>query len=413
MNTPLKVYTFGRFQISDEVRVMPNATTKKSKMWSALKYLIAFHGKPVSAERLAEILWPDVTHEDPAKMLRDVIYRLRKALSVYDGDEPYIVFTQGSYQWNPEIDCWIDVLEFGELINQARDVTRPDDERMELYNAAIDLYAGPFLSDSDVELWTVTFTDYYRKLFLQVIVELADLYEEDSMLEETIALLDKATVREPYEENLHIRQIQALISNGDYAHAKQQYRLFERVLMREFGVEPSLNFTRLHYEIDRAAEKKAGSIEEITQLFETDDKRKGALLCGPETFRQIYILDKRSEERIRFPIYLALVNLALPSHLDEIESENELKEGMRALRKVLMQYLRSGDVIAQYSKSQFVLMLAVKDDRNGAAAMHRIKYLFETKFGSERGNLEYNLSPIGKEGEGFVTDEKGARRSTD
>ena len=403
MSKQLKIHTFGRFQISDGEKDFTDATSNKSKVWSVLKYLIAYYGKPVSADRLADILWSEEDYDDPAKLLRDIIYRLRKTLSTYGGDQSYITFSQGNYTWNPDIDCWIDFLEFDKVLSRARNDTIPQEERVSLYNSAIDLYNGPFMRDSAVEIWTLTFTDYYRRLYLQAVNELADIYENEFMLDEIVLVFDKAIAIEQYEEPMYIRQIQTLISNGEYAHARKQYKQFEKILLREFGTKPSHNLERLSYEIDKATINQNGSFEEITQILESGTKKQGAFFCGPETFRQIYNLDKRSEERVNFPVYLVLITYVLPQDTPESKEESEMKSSMKALRQVLLQSLRNGDIVAQYSKSQFVLMLTVLGNDGGAAAMHRIRFLFEKKVGKEKGTFDYNLSPIGKDEIGIGT----------
>jgi len=397
LSAQIKIYTFGSFRITDGEQTTSDATTKHTKVWSALKYLTAFYGKPVPAERLSDALWPEGNYDDPGKMLRQIIYRLRKELAVFGEDKPYILFQRGNYSWNQDIDCWVDVLEFNRLIGLARDPSKSSEERISLYIEAIELYDGPFLGDSTTEIWTLTFTDYYRRLFLQAVNELADIYENEAMLDEIVLLYDKAIVSEPYEEPLYIRQIQTLINNGEYAHARQQYRFFEKILAREFGTKPSQNLERLYYEIDKATENEPGNFEDIAQLLEEGNKKRGAYFCGPETFRHIYILDKRSEERVQFPVFLALITFILSPSVDESRSEREIKSAMKTLRQVLVNSLRNGDVIAQYSKSQFILMLTALDTKGGQSALRRMKYLFESKYGKDNGEIKYHLSPIGKD----------------
>ena len=396
MSKQLRIHTFGRFQISDGASDFTEATSNKSKAWSVLKYLIAYYGKPVSADRLASAIWAETETDDPSKLLRNTIYRLRKALSDYGGDQQYIVCSQGSYLWNPDIDCWIDFLEFDRLLTQARDIQKPHRERVDLYNAALDIYGGPFLRDSVIEMWMLTLTDYYKRLFLQATDELADLYDEESSLDEIVLTYDKAIAIEPYEEPLYVRQIRTLINIGEYEHAKRQYRLFEKILMREFSTKPSRKFEHLYFDIEKASMNQSGSLEEITQLLEADYMKKGAFYCGPETFRQIYMLDKRAEERVSYTVLLALITFSLRPGVDESMKDDELKAAMKELRKVLMRSLRNGDVIAQYSNCQFLMMLTVTSENGGQVALRRMKYLFESKHGKKTGTFDFVLSPVGK-----------------
>ena len=397
MSARLKIYSFGRFRVAGDASETTGAISKQSKMWSLLKYLIAFHGRSVPAERLQDALWSDGNGGGSDTMLRQVVYRLRKALAAYGAGKPFILCQNGSYSWNQDADCWIDVLEFNRIIGLARDEAKPWEGRVSLYCDAIALYEGPFLGDSTSEVWTLPFADYYRRLFLQAVGELADLYDSRSMLDDIVMLCDKACASEPYEEALYARQIQTLIINGEYARAKQQYRCLEKIMMQEFGMRPSQSLERLSYEIDKAAVNEPGNFEEITQLLEEGYKKQGAFFCGPETFRHIYILDKRSEERVQFPVFLSLITVMMSPDIEESSKERELKDAMKLLRQVLLSSLRNGDVIAQYSKSQFILMLTAFDERGGQAALHRMKYLFESRYGEGKGTVDHQLSPIGRD----------------
>ena len=398
MSTKLKMATFGRFQIAGEDQALKGVANKRSKMWSALKCLIAYRGRPVPAEKLAEFLWPDDDADDPVKLLKDIIYRLRKALAGYGGDQNYILFSEGNYIWNPEVDCWIDVMEFDDLLAKARDEETPPEERMGLYSAAIDLYQGPFLSDTTIDIWTMSFTNFYRRLFLQAVTELADIYESESMLDEIVMLHDKAISNEPYEESLYVRQIQTLINSGEYVQAKRQYRHIEQVLMREFSVAPSPELQRLSYEVEKAAINHRDSIEEITQRLEQEGERQGVLFCGPETFQKIYTLDKRSGVRVQFPVYLAVVTIVLHrKDAPEKEMDYAMKSAAKAVRQILLTTLRDSDIMAQYSKSQFLLMLTVMNTNGGSSALQRVKSMFENRFGRENGTIEFNMTRIGRE----------------
>jgi DNA-binding SARP family transcriptional activator len=391
----LRIYLFGNFHISDGTNIFSGASDKKNKIWSVLKYLIAYCGKPVSAERLACILWPDEDCADPAKLLRDVIYRLRKALTAYGGEKTWIFYSCGNYFWSPDIHCWIDVLEFDRLLCRARDASKPYEERTELYSSALEFYTGPFLSNSEAEVWALPFTNFYRRLFLQAIGELAGLYEAKGMFEDIVRICDNAIMREPYEESLYVRQIQTLIQTGEYAYARQQYRMIEKILMQEFDTGPSPELEHLSSKIDQATVDRIDGIGEIAQMLEERSKKPKAFFCSTETFQQIYSLDKRSNERIRFPVHLGLLTLTMRSGLHE--KEGEMKEAIAVLRQILMESLRTGDIVSQYSRCQLILMITTLSRENGIAALRRIKFLFESRFKTNRINIEYNISPVGNE----------------
>jgi len=389
----LKIYTFGSFSIACGDQMISTITTRNSRMWSAMKYLVAYRGKPVPVERLADTLWQDDDCPDPAKSVKDIIYRLRKALSASGGDEAYILSNPGSYCWNPDLPCYIDFTDFEKLLAFARDAGENPDERILCYNRAIDLYKGAFLGDSDSELWALSFVNHYKRLYLQAVEELADIYAQRYSLEEIILLYDKAIAIEPSEEALYIRQIQVLIQNGEYALARRQYRHIERILMREFDVKPSKVLQNLLNEINVASSGKTDDLDDIKKRFDQGSALKGALICGPETFRQIYCYDKRSEDRIEFPVFFVVMGLTI--NLKEDNNEESLKAAMKVLRQIMLRTLRRGDIVSQYSSNQFLLMLTTDNNMGGHAAMNRIKRLFEKEYGENTATLTIQMSPLG------------------
>lgn len=394
MGKKLLIYTFGGFYITDGVSVFSNTPVRNNKMWGVLKYLIAYRGKPVLAEKLMDVFWPEEDCANPAKSLRDVIYRLRKTLLSYGGDQPYIIFAYDSYYWNPKVDCYIDVVEFEKLLQSAQDLTKDDAELEELYTQAIDLYRGTFLNDATPELWIANFENYYRRLYLQAVFDLAKLYEKRWAHDDIVLLYDKALEIEPHEETLYIQQIRALIDNGEYAHAKRQYKQIEKILLREFGAKPSNELAQLNIKIDKSTTKAANNLTLIKNQLEQEIVRKNAIFCGFETFRQIYSFDKRSEERIQFPVFLGLITVSFrPEYAG---SEDDMKYMMKTLRTIILRTLRRGDIISQYSANQFIFMLTTTDDKGAQIALNRIQQLFENEFAADRFILETQISPIGK-----------------
>lgn len=389
----LHIYTFGSFNITYGTQTHVNLSIRNSRMWKALKYLIAYRDKPVPAERLIEVLWPEDDCADPGKSLRDIIYRLRKTLTMYGGAQPYIGFSQGCYFWNPDVPCSIDVAEFEQSLRIARDSVRDIEERVPAYRRAVALYQGGFLSESASELGVLHFANCYRRLYLQAIEELADLYERHFDIEEVILLYDKAVAVEPREETLYIRQIQALIKNGEYALAKRQYLHIEKILLRDFKTKPSKVLQNLLEEIYRVSSLKADNLDEIKKQLEEDFFQKGVVFCGPETFRQLYCYDKRSEERVQFPVFLGLITVT--DVADCPGDEEKLRLVMKALRRIMLRTLRRGDVICQYSPNQFILMLTALDSIKGQAALNRIKMLFVREFDESPVNLATQVAPVG------------------
>ena len=284
----LIIRTFGGFDMLFEDKAFSDTSIRRGKAWIALKFLIANYKRSVSTEELINILWVNDDSSNPLSSLEKIIYRLRKTFSEYTKNIQYISFSQGMYSWSPTVEYTIDVADFEDLLVKARDVSENIENRIEYYKSAIELYRGDFLSGGNKELWLVNFTNYYRRLYLNVVEELAQLYEQQTAFEEVILLHNEAIKIEPYEESLYIRQIRMLITIGDYALAKQQYQTIQKLLKKEFNVEPSPELMNLQLEIGRATEYRNTDLTHIKNNLENSIVKKSAIFCGPETFKRIY-----------------------------------------------------------------------------------------------------------------------------
>ena len=69
-------------------------------------------------------------------------------------------------------------------------------------------------------------------------------------------------------------------------------------------------------------------------------------------------------------------------------------EGMEILEKLLRKHLRIGDVVARYSKTQFIIMLPVCTYESAISVAERLKKRFEKSIGKLRLELLCELDEI-------------------
>jgi len=374
-------------------------------MWKLLKYLLACYPSPVTLEKLIEAVWMDDNDNDndndnagdPSKNVRDMIYRLRRTFQAIENKHEYILVTNGCYFWNPDAECNLDFVDFVRLLREGDDKGRSAEERISSYEAAISLYKGEFMGEkwSLLETWASNFVVFYKRLFLQAIESLSDLYELWLDYESIIQLHNKVLLIEPYEESLYARLIQVLIKNGEYNLAERQYRQMEKFFAREFSSPPPQTLQDLYEEAIRAGVRQPTALSRIKELFDERAEKIGPIICAPETFIQIYNYDKRIDERVLLPVYLCKITL-----LNDGEAEltkDELEHIMKDFLRVLINNLRKGDIICRYSPSQFLMMLTTAHTTNIELSMERIGMIFNKQPEFDQIRWETEIIPI-KEG---------------
>lgn len=166
---PLKIITFGTFElIRDDQPVA--LTGKAKKPLELLKALIAFGGKNVSQERLADALWPEADGDLAQRSFDTTLHRLRKLL----GNEKVLQLQACKLSIDPRY-CWTDVWAFERhcrWIEYALNDTghQTDTGRLVLYfEKGAALYKGNFLHDDTEQTWATSMREHIRSRFLLLI----------------------------------------------------------------------------------------------------------------------------------------------------------------------------------------------------------------------------------------------------
>jgi len=390
MSDGLTIKTLGKFSVNIGGKTVSDNISRSKKTWRLFKYLITNRHKMVPIESLIEALWPDDEPVNPEKSLFTLMSRLRKLLNADGSAEPYILFHHESYQWNPELSVDLDVSEFEKLYSRANGA-KTDEDKMPLLVRAVEIYTGDYMAESAYETWILPVTNYYKRLYISCVLDLADIYARAAMFDDIIKLCNKAVLNEPYEEAIQGRLIQALGINGEMIDAKKHYHRFSDLMMKEFGAQPSEEFRSLSQGmLDFDGEQF--EISAIKRRLDEGVGRRGVFFCTADIFDQIYQFDKRSDERMKFPVFLGLITLVFEN---EKHSGKSLRAAMLTLRQCLMRTLRQGDVVSQYSKNQFVLLLSAYLPANAEAALMRVNRMFMKEYTGEPCDISINTSEIG------------------
>lgn len=391
----LKIYTLGQFQVKRGEHIISESSKRSYKLWNLFNYLLTQKGKSVPSGDLIDILWPNQENVNPEQALRTLIYRLRQVLQENSTSEPamYITFSQGCYSWNASADYWLDAEEFEELCHKAgRLEDEHPEEAVEVYQQAISLYKGEYLPEYSYNDWITPMRNYYRRLYLEAIVNLTDLLKKERHYAEIRKICEKSFLLEPFEEELHLRFLEALIEEGKYRQARAHYEYVTTIFYREMRVKPSNALMSLYRRIkmdDASFEMDLGLIQDS---MKDREQAVGAFYCDPDVFQDLYKLEERRVGRTGQSIFLALLTLTRPNY--SLPDQKTLAEVMDILKQVIIGSLRKGDVITRWNDAQYLVLLPGLNYEQGEAVLKRIQTRFRSRYKGDEVVLRLKLQPL-------------------
>ena len=210
------------------------------KARALVAYLATQGGRPVSRERLSDLLWPYQGSDQARHSLRNCLLELRKALGQSAGRYLGAEFANCRLQ---DIDT--DIERF-EQLSRSKD-------RVELATAA-DLYRGEFLADFVIDSepfqeWLASERDRTLDLICGVLQRLSALQDEAAEHEAAIKSAKRLALLDPLSEIGQRALIRAYARAGRRPEALRQYRTCAEILKRELGVAPDAETQALANEI--------------------------------------------------------------------------------------------------------------------------------------------------------------------
>ncbi len=229
----------------------PLTAFRSARVQGLLIYLALTNQQPQAREVLAALFWPDEPEAVAKQNLRQSLYQLRQVLCDADAQDPYLLVTRSTVQFNAAGDHSLDVTAF--LAYLENDQLEP----------AVTLFRGEllpgFTCDSlPFEEWLRTERERLHRLALDALFELtthslvrADYQTAQSLARQQLAL-------EPWREEAHRQLMQALALVSERSAALAQYETCRAVLAEELGLEPSAETETLAARIrDQQLEGKA------------------------------------------------------------------------------------------------------------------------------------------------------------
>lgn len=392
---PIKINMFGKFEILVGGNEVLLQLRQAKKMCLLLEGLILNKGNPVSHEEIVRMLWPENENKSPETALRTLLHRFRSLVDENGIPElkRAVLTNRGSYQWNNELNCVVDVFQFEELYRTVKSgQTLKPGEKIDLYLKMQTLYRAPLLQNSAGEYFIVQRSVYYHDMYIDSVFSLIELLKEEGRYEDIVRVCKRAMEVELFDERLHMELMMALLKLGKNREALSQYYYTTGLQHNQLGLELSPELKEFYKTLAEADQDMEQDIALIAlKLLEGADA-PGAFICDYGIFKDIYQLQKRLLVRTNMSIFLALLSVRNTGraaferlYLDKV---------MKRLQEICVGHLRRCDTVSRYSATQYALLLPSVTYDSGRMVMERVKELFYKEYDKTSVFLSYKLYPL-------------------
>lgn len=394
IDNSIHIHMLGRFEILvNGTEVLPQLKQSRKTMLF-LQYLILKRERAVTHEELLDMLWSDAESSNPATALRTMLHRYRALVDQQgiDALKDSIITNRGAYQWNPDLECRIDLFEMEEMAARARDTGLSTEERVAHYLKVQDLYQGPLLPGSASEMWVMPKSVYCHDMYLECMFKLIELLKEHEQYTVIVQVCRRAMDVDLFDERLHMELMLALIKTGKNREALSQYYYATDLQYKQLGVQPSEEIRSIYKLIVAADQQMENDIDDIQQSIEEEDVAGGAFICEYEIFKDIYQLQRRMLERHNSTMFIGLITVG--NTYEQKFDPLVLDSIMRRLLELTRTSLRRGDTLSRYSATQYVVLLPNVTHETGGMVMERIKRSFYREYVKSSVMLSYKLRPL-------------------
>lgn len=227
----LAIHLFGHMRLLVDGKTQKFTALPKSL--PLLAYLLLNRKTPLSRANLAYQLWPDCDETTARANLRRHLHTLKNTLPKTSEDQPWLLITTTTVQWNQATDYWLDVAEFEQLIQANR------------LDEAVDVYGGELLNEV-YEDWLIVERDYWHNIYLNALGSLVHQHqsrgEHEQAMRYALQVLSYDGMREDMVRTLMVLHYE----QGDRAGAIQEYQRFKKSLWSELAVLPMPETTALY-----------------------------------------------------------------------------------------------------------------------------------------------------------------------
>jgi DNA-binding SARP family transcriptional activator len=247
----LVVHCLGAFHVILNGQPVDEWPSRKSTQ--VFKYLLMHRDHPVPREVLMDVFWPDSDPDAARNNLNVTIYGLRQALRRQEAGTSHILFQDGCYLLDPELNIIVDYEEFLAHVRTAEWLERREDteQAVQHYRAAEALHQGELLAEDRYEDWIIFNRHRLQDTYIGVLDWLSEYYLERRNYPVCMIMARKALTFEPCLEKFHRRLMRCYCREGQRNLAIRQYDTCVKLLHDELSIDPMDATTVLQQKIRR------------------------------------------------------------------------------------------------------------------------------------------------------------------
>ncbi len=224
------IRAFGKAQVRIKGHLITNAQWKTRSV-RELFFLFVHAPKPLTKEKIGDMLWPGYDPEFMKARFKNELYRLRRALG-----QEVILFEEDAYQFNRNLDIEYDVDIFESCLARARSAKSPE-EKLHVYQEAVAVVRGPYLEDIDLT-WPIIDRERYQQQYLSTLLSISELLLERGEIDAPLKTCQYVLAADKYNEAAYCLIMRIHAARGDRLAVIRQYQTCRDVLEQELGVHP-------------------------------------------------------------------------------------------------------------------------------------------------------------------------------
>lgn len=390
----MQMNIFGGFSLSDGQVSVNESTLHSNKLNRLLIYILLHRDRDLSHQELIDTFWQEEHSRNPEGALKNLVYRLRSELRVF-GTQELILTLPGAYRWNPGVRLQTDYEEMDALTEAVKKEDMPERKRY-LAEKAIALYKKEAPFRASQESWLLSRLTYYRLQYLETVKVLCGIYEKEQEWDAIERVTTQALDVDGLDEDLHYWRIKSQIGAQNYEQALQYYDYGKKLFYDHLGIRDVERFHEIYNDILSLSTNQMSDISSLVDSVTEKEEPREVFVCEYPVFREIYRVEARRIRRTGIAEYMLLITMksSSTSKSDAQSLEERIRIGMQILEDLLKRTLRAGDVVAQYSNTQYVVLLPACNYESTGLVADRIECLFRTEAGKRRLVLQFEVEEV-------------------